>query len=163
MINEMVRVSVGPANKTYQLSRRQNPFDLEMAVSVSPTAVVDWLEALHKGCFITDKQVLTGMRWREDWLVFAQAMQSADEGNICANQNIIDTAGLRLADVRETLGVAAEQWLVMLLVENLAMPVLAEALYPGLPKPTGRHAVLNTFTFVLEQLTERYEWLDDQF
>jgi hypothetical protein len=124
------------------------------------------LAALHRSGDIDDSHAAAADRWYRDYVLGVEgardpgAARSGKAGDIHAAMLSRVAACSRYRAVREALGFCAEVRLRLLLVDELSFSAMAEKLMPK--DVNGRKKVAAQMVFLLEQLAEHYEAVDQR-
>ncbi len=126
--------------------------------------VVGGLATLARAGDIDPAQSSAAERWYRDYVMGVigardpEARRSGKAPDIHASMFARTSAVARCRSVREGLGLCGEIRLKLLLVDELSFSAIASKLLPG--DVNGRKKVAAQMSFLLEQLTELYGFLD---
>lgn len=128
--------------------------------------VTGGLATLARAGDIDPAQSSAAERWYRDYVMGVigardpEARRSGKAPDIHASMFARTSAVARCRSVREGLGLCSEIRLKLLLVDELSFSAIASRLLPG--DVNGRKKVAAQMTFLLEQLTELYGFLDQR-
>ena len=123
------------------------------------------LSALHRSGEIDDSHVAAADRWYRDYVLGVVGARDPDSarsgkvGDYHAGMLSRVAACTRYRAVRDALGFCTEVRLRLLLIDELSFSAIAEKLMPK--DVNGRKKVAAQMVFLLEQLAEHYDALDN--